>query len=183
MNTSRLRLRQWRDDDLPAFAALNADPEVMRYFPAPLSEEASDHMARHCRDLITSRGWGLWAVEVRETKTFIGFVGLHEPGHDLPFSPCVEIGWRLARPHWGKGYATEAAQRALRYAFERLALDEVVSFTSVGNLPSRAVMERLGFQNSHANFAHPALALDDPLSEHVLYKLSESRWRDQRVEA
>lgn len=183
MDTARLRLRQWRDDDFPAFAELNADPEVMRYLPAPLSEEASDHMARHCRDLIATRGWGLWAVEVRASKEFIGFVGLHEPGHDLPFSPCVEIGWRLARHYWGNGYATEAAQRALSYAFERLALDEVVSFTTVSNLPSRAVMERLGFENTHNNFAHPAVALDDPLSEHVLYTLSDSRWRDQQVEA
>ena len=180
MKTKRLKLRQWRDDDLPAFARLNADPEVMRYFPAPLGEDASNHMARRCRDLIAKRGWGLWAVELKESKQFVGFVGLHEPGHDLPFSPCVEIGWRLARDFWGKGYATEAARRALRYAFERLALDEVVSFTAVGNLPSRAVMERLGFENTHHNFAHPAIALDDPLSEHVLYRLSERRWLEQR---
>lgn len=182
MNTERLTLRQWRDDDLPHFAALNADPGVMRYFPAPLNAEDSDHMAARCRDLIAARGWGLWAVEERASRRFIGFVGLHEPDSDLPFAPCVEIGWRLAREHWGKGYATEAAERALRYAFVTLALDEVVSFTAVGNLPSRAVMERLGFTNTHDNFAHPAIALDDPLSEHVLYTLSETDWREQRGE-
>lgn len=177
MKTARLHLRQWRDDDLGAFAAMNADPEVMRYFPAVLSTEESDHMARQCRDLIATRGWGLWAVEERDAKRFIGFVGLHEPAHELPFSPCVEIGWRLAREYWGHGYATEAARRVLKYAFEQLALEEVVSFTCVKNLPSRAVMERLGLRNSHRNFAHPALPLDDPLSEHVLYTLCESDWQ------
>lgn len=182
MKTERLKLRQWRDDDLPAFAALNADPEVMRYFPALLDTEQSDHMAQLCRDLIATRGWGLWAVEERASKRFIGFVGLHIPAHELPFSPCVEIGWRLAREFWGRGYATEAARCALSYAFEKLALDEVVAFTSVANLASRAVMERLGFTNTHSNFAHPALALDDPLSEHVLYTLSESTWRERQGE-
>lgn len=180
MKTARLQLRQWRDDDLPHFAAINSDPEVMRYFPSTLSREESDHMAAHCGNLIATRGWGLWAVEELDNKRFIGFVGLHEPGHELPFSPCIEIGWRLARQYWGRGYATEAARRALRYAFERLALDEVVSFTSTVNLPSRAVMERLGFTNTHDNFAHPALALDDPLSEHVLYRLSETAWQQQQ---
>ncbi|NND67056.1 MAG: GNAT family N-acetyltransferase [Halioglobus sp.] len=180
MNTARLQLRQWREDDLPHFAAINADPEVMRYFPAPLSREESDHMATRCRELKATRGWGLWAVEELDTRRFIGFVGLHEPSHDLPFAPCVEIGWRLAREFWGRGYATEAARRVLRYAFERLALDEIVSFTSVINLPSRAVMERLGLRNTHNNFAHPALPLDDRLSEHVLYTLSETAWQQSQ---
>ena len=137
LQTHRLRLRDWRDDDLPTFAALNADPRVMAYFPAPLTRAESDAFATRIRAGLAQRGFGLWAVEVPGTAPFIGFVGLSVPGFSAPFTPCVEIGWRLAAACWGQGYATEAAHEALRYAFEDLRLDEVLAFTAAGNSRSR----------------------------------------------
>ncbi len=151
-DTGRLRLRQWRAADRMPFAALNADPRVMEFFPAPLDHIESDTMADRCQSLITERGWGFWAVEIKKTREFIGFVGLHTPDPDLPFSPCVEIGWRLAFCYWGKGFATEAARGALRVGFESLGLPEIVSFTAVGNLRSRAVMERLGMRGGSRRY-------------------------------
>jgi RimJ/RimL family protein N-acetyltransferase len=177
LETKRLLLRQWRDEDFAPFAALNADPEVMRYFPAPLSREASDAMALRCRSLIFERGWGFWAVERKDTQEFIGFVGLNKPVAQLPFSPCVEIGWRLALAHWGNGYATEAAQRALQFGFEELELPEIVSFCVLSNSKSRAVMERLGMQDQGATFNHPAIPVEHELSLHCLYRLSRDRWQ------
>jgi RimJ/RimL family protein N-acetyltransferase len=144
--TERLYLRPWRPEDWAPFAALNADPRVMQFYPRPLTREESDAMANRIHTLIQQRGWGFWAVEVLGKAPFIGFVGLHIPAADLPFSPCVEIGWRLAADHWGKGYATEAAKEALRVGFERLKLQEIVSFTSTVNRRSIAVMERLGMK-------------------------------------
>lgn len=178
--TPRLRLRQWREGDLAPFAALNADPEVMAHFPAPLSRAESDAMARRIHGLIAERGWGFWAVEVKAAASlpasFIGFVGLHIPRDDLPFAPCVEIGWRLARPYWGHGYAREAAEAALAVAFDSLKLDEVVSFTSLDNRRSQAVMARLGMRHD-ATFEHPSLPPGHPLRPHCLYRLSAADWR------
>jgi len=152
IDTYRLRLRQWCSADREPFAALNADPRVMEFFPALLSRDESDAMADRCQTLITECGWGFWAVEVRNSGEFIGFVGLYTPAYGLSFSPCVEVGWRLDAKHWGKGYATEAARVALRVGFEQLALSEIVSFTSVGNIRSRAVMERLGMLDTGETF-------------------------------
>lgn len=154
--SERLRLRQWQESDLAPFAALNADPRVMEFFPEPLPRQASDEMAWRIHSLIEQRGWGFWAVEVKGGAPFIGFVGLHVPGAALPFSPCVEIGWRLAFSHWGHGYASEAAHCALQVAFLRLSLLEVVAFTAVGNRRSRRVMERIGMQYS-GGFEHPGV--------------------------
>lgn len=154
-NTERLRLRQWCTVDREPFAALNADPKVMEFFPAPLDRATSDSMADRCQSLIAERGWGFWAVETWETREFIGFVGLHISAPELPFSPCVEVGWRLAFQHWGKGFASEAAREALRVGFEFLGLREIVSFTAVRNLRSRAVMERLGMREATDTFEHP----------------------------
>ena len=175
-DTPRLRLRQWRDDDLTPFAALNADPEVMGHFPAPLQRHESDALARRCQALIAERGWGFWAAELKESGAFIGFVGLHTPLAELPFAPCVEVGWRLARTYWGRGLATEAACAALRVGFETLGLREIVSFTTLGNLRSRAVMERIGMTNSHADFEHPAVPEGHPLRLHCLYRISRAQW-------
>lgn len=175
-DTARLRLRQWIDADHAPFAALNADPRVMAFFPAPLDRAASDAMAARCRALIAERGWGFWAAEIRETRQFIGFVGLHVPLPELPFSPCVEIGWRLAHPYWGKGYASEAARGALQIAFERLGLSEIVSFTALGNQRSRAVMARLGMRETSETFEHPHLPVGSPLRRHCLYRLSRGDW-------
>ncbi len=179
--TPRLRLRQWKDADLAAFAALNADPRVMEFFPSPLSRDASDAMAERCRAAIAGRGWGLWAVEVRKGAAFIGYVGLNVPTVELPFSPCVEIGWRLAFEHWGKGYATEAAREVLRIGFEMLVLDEVVSFTALSNLRSQAVMRRLDMHRDPNDFDHPAVPLGSPLRRHCLYRLSRGTWSRSEV--
>lgn len=176
IHTARLLLRQWTPADRAAFAQLNADPQVMAFFPAVLDRSASDAMAERCATLIAERGWGFWAVECKANQQFIGFVGLHIPGAELPFSPCVEIGWRLARAYWGKGLATEAAHAVLHYAFEQLALQEIVSFTALGNLRSQAVMQRLGMQRSPAHFEHPALALGHHLRTHCLYRISRVAW-------
>jgi RimJ/RimL family protein N-acetyltransferase len=179
LESDRLLLRAWRDEDLPAFAALNADPQVMRYFPAPLTVEQSYAQADKIRQFMQQNGWGLWAVEEKDGAPFIGFVGLAIPAEDLPCSPCVEIGWRLAAVHWGKGYATEAARTALRYAFEQLNLAEVVSFTAETNQPSSRVMERIGMMCHNESFLHPQLPQGHPLQKHVLYRLAQQTWRDK----
>jgi ribosomal-protein-alanine N-acetyltransferase len=169
--TERLTLRQWRDDDLEPFAALNADPAVMEFFPAPLTRDQSDALAQRERSAIEERGWGLWAVE-NAHRRFIGFVGLAVPSFEAHFTPAVEIGWRLAREQWGKGYAAEAARAALAFGFEELALDEIVSFTAAINVRSRSVMERIGMTHDPADdFDHPRVA-DGPLRRHVLYRAS-----------
>lgn len=172
--TERLRLRQWRDEDLAPFRAMGADPRVMEFFPEPLDATASDAMATRIRGLIAERGWGFWAVELRATGEFIGFTGLHVPRADLPFAPCVEIGWRLAAAQWGRGYATEAARAALDIGFTAIGLEEIVSFTAVPNRRSQAVMERLGMQRDPLGFEHPAVAEGHALRPHVLYRLPRS---------
>jgi RimJ/RimL family protein N-acetyltransferase len=169
--TQDLLLRQWRQSDSTPFAAMNADEEVMRYFPRLLTREESDESIALWRGQIEDRGWGNWAVELRATGEFIGFVGLTVPRRVLPFSPCVEIGWRLARAHWGKGLATQAAHAALGIGFGQLGLRQVVSFTSVLNLRSRAVMERIGMVNTHEDFDHPAVPEGSPLRLHCLYRV------------
>ncbi|BFM15946.1 GNAT family N-acetyltransferase [Maricurvus nonylphenolicus] len=179
LKTNRLILRQWTKEDYPYLSDLCADEEVMEFFPALLSEDESFAMAERIHSLISERGWGFWAVEIPDQHKFIGFVGLHTPTDAMPFSPCVEIGWRLAKQHWGKGYATEAANAALEYAFTTLNLDEVVAFTTVTNTRSRSVMEKLGMHNSHQNFMHPDIESTHPLCEHVLYKIGKSEWVSQ----
>lgn len=174
-DTARLRLRQWRPADREPFAVLNADPKVMEFFPAPLDRSASDAMAERCQAIISERGWGFWAVELKQTNDFIGFVGLHIPSAELPFSPCVEVGWRLAFQHWGKGLATEAARGAVGVGFERLTLPEIVSFTAVRNVRSRAVMARLGMRKADT-FEHPAIPVGSALRQHCLYRLSHEDW-------
>jgi RimJ/RimL family protein N-acetyltransferase len=171
LRTKRLALRQWRKGDLEPFASLNADPEVMRYFPAPLTRQSSDALAHDIAREIEERGWGLWAVEVLGGAGFIGFVGLETPSFDAHFTPAVEVGWRLAREHWGRGYATEAARAAVDFGFRELALDQIVSFTAPVNTRSRRVMERLGMTRDPADdFDHPRVP-DGPLRRHVLYRL------------
>lgn len=176
--TPRLQLRQWRDDDLPAFAELNADEQVMEYLIGPLSQTQSDAMAQQIRELIAQRGWGFWAVERLADSRFLGFVGLHTPRPELPCSPCVEIGWRLVRDAWGQGFATEAAQAALRAGFDRLQLKEIVAFTAAGNLRSQAVMRRLGMEHVPArDFAHPSLPAGHRLRPHRLFRLTAGQYR------
>ena len=170
IRTPRLVLRQWRDGDLEPFAELNADPEVMRHFPATMTREQSDAFVEYQRGLLAERGWGLWAVE--SESGFIGFVGLAVPRFEAHFTPAVEIGWRLARSAWGRGYATEAARAAADHGFDEVGLDEIVSFTTTGNERSRRVMERIGMSHDPADdFDHPLLPAGHPLQRHVLYRL------------
>jgi RimJ/RimL family protein N-acetyltransferase len=174
LTTGRLKLRQWRDADLAPFAALNADPEVMRYFPSTLVQEQSDEFAGYMYETIERQGWGLWAVEVTDGPPFIGFVGLNRVSFEEHFTPAVEVGWRLDRPFWGNGYATEAAAGAVTFAFEQLHLEEIVSFTSTLNEPSIRVMRRLGMRHDAAgDFDHPRVAEGSPLRRHVLYRLAK----------
>ncbi|MGQ0831691.1 MAG: GNAT family N-acetyltransferase [Microthrixaceae bacterium] len=172
LHTERLVLRGWRETDRAAFAALNADPVVMEHFPAPLSRTESDALADRIDADLASRGWGLWAAEVPGRIEFIGFIGLAIPGFEAPFTPCVEVGWRLCRSAWGHGYAPEGAAEALRFAFQELALDEVVSFTSVDNAKSRRVMEKLGMtRDPEDDFDHPRIPVGHRLARHVLYRI------------
>ncbi len=170
LETERLILRHWTESDLAPFAAMNADTEVMEYFPSTLERQSSDELAQRMQEHLTKSGWGSWACEVKEDSRFIGFVGLH-PNDDTPRGKTVEIGWRLSRDAWGFGYATEAAEAALDFAFNRLGLESIVSFTTVNNMRSRAVMERLGLHNTGENFDHPRVPSDSPLLEHVLYEI------------
>jgi len=177
VRTSRLLLRQWREADHAPFAELNADPEVMAHFPHGLTRAQSDFAAERLAAHIEQRGYGFWAVEAPGVSSFVGFVGIQAPRTPgLPFAPCVEIGWRLARAHWGKGYATEAAQAALRVGFEMVGLTEIVSFTAVSNLRSQAVMQRLGMQARGEYFDHPSVAQGHPVRPHVLYRLPREIW-------
>lgn len=181
LSTERLLLRQWRPADHEPFAALNADPVVMEHFPAPLDRAQSDALIAREETRIDQRGWGLWAVEVVASARFIGFVGLAEVDLGFDWTPAVEIGWRLARSAWGRGYATEAATAALAHAFEVMGLQEVVSFTATTNTPSQAVMRRIGLRLHPASpFDHPRVEAGHVLEEHVLYHLTATDWRAGR---
>lgn len=184
LRTARLALRRWHDRHRAPFAALNADPEVMRWFPSTQGRAQSDASIDAWQAQFDERGWSNWAVELRPADDaaddtpgeFIGFVGLTVPRRPLPFSPCVEVGWRLARAHWGRGYATEAARECLRFGFGTLGLDEIVSFTTLGNAPSRAVMARIGLHDTGRDFDHPALPDGHPLQRHCLYAARRQNW-------
>ena len=177
LTTERLRLRGWRDEDRPGYAAINADPEVTRYLSKQYSRDESDAIVDRMLAGWERRGFGLWAVERRGDGVLLGMTGLSP--HDLPapLGSVVEVGWRFGRSAWGHGYATEAARAALRFGFERLGLEEIVSFTTVDNTRSRRVMERLGMHRDPADdFGHPLFPEGHPLRPHVLYRLSRAHW-------
>ena len=177
VRTERLRLRAWRAEDRAAYAAMNADPTVAEYLGGPLDPAASDALIARYEAHWAREGFGVWAVETRDAPAFAGSVGLQRVPDALPCAPAVEVAWRLARDAWGYGYATEAAHAALSFAFTTARLDEVVSFTAAGNARSRAVMVRLGMTHDPADdFAHPRLAADDPLRDHVLYRARAAGW-------
>ena len=177
LTTDRLILRRWRDSDRGPFAGLNADPEVMRHFVRPLSRAESDAMVDRIETRFEERGYGLWAVERREDGAFLGFTGLAHQSFEAHFTPCVEIGWRLAVFAWGHGYATEAAREALRFGFVEATLAEIVSFTSSGNAASIRVMERLGMHRDPSDdFDYPNVPIDHPLRRHVLYRLTKQEF-------
>ncbi len=171
--TDRLLLRRWRHSDLAPFATLNADARVREFLPGILTRDASDRLAGRIAAHFDAHGFGLWAVEIRDVEPFAGFIGLSIPDFEAPFTPCVEVGWRLAARHWGHGYATEGARAALRFGFETLGLGEIVSFTVPQNARSRRVMERLGMTRDAADdFDHPSLPDGHPLKHHVLYRIA-----------
>lgn len=177
ITTPRLLLRPWKPEDLASFAAMNADQRVMEYFPATLSldesKQAIDKYILHFKQY----GFGWWAATLLDTGEFIGFVGLAHVNFTAPFTPAVEIGWRLAFDYWGKGYATEGAKAVLQYGFQVLNLDEIVSFTVVQNIRSQRVMERIGMHHdSKDDFDHPKLPEGHWLRRHVLYRLGASEW-------
>ncbi|MRT14348.1 GNAT family N-acetyltransferase [Enterobacteriaceae bacterium RIT711] len=170
-HTERLILRQWKQSDREPFAALNANPEVMRHFPKTLTREESDDMAKTIEQRMAENVWGFWAVEEKSSGAFIGFVGLNVPGYELPFSPVIEIGWRLDNAFWGKGYAPEAARKALEIGFEQYGMKEIVAFTALDNIPSQRVMEKIGMQRGE-EFDHPLLDEGHPLRRHVVYRIA-----------
>lgn len=172
LRTDRLRLRRWLPADLVPFATLNADPRVTEYLPKPLSQEESNALAARIETHFDEYDFGLWAVEIRHTASFAGFIGLLVPHFKSHFTPCVGIGWRLGTEYWGNGYATEGARAALAFGFEVLGLAEVVSFTVPENVRSRRVMERIGMVHKASDeFDHPLLPDGYPLRRHVLYRI------------
>ncbi|HEY4162453.1 MAG TPA: GNAT family N-acetyltransferase [Dongiaceae bacterium] len=178
LTTERLILRPWRPEDLEPFAALNADERVTITLGGSLTRAQSDTLVERIVLGFATQGFGQWAVEIPGEAPFIGFIGLSVPSFDAPFMPAVEIGWRLAFDHWGKGYATEGARAALEFGFTTAGLDEIVSFTAASNMRSRAVMERLGMhRDPRDDFSHVRLGKDHPLFQHVLFRLKRREWR------
>lgn len=185
LKTPRLKLRPWRESDLALFAAMNADRDVMRYFPAPLTGEESDALVESIQARFRKWGFGFWAVESAGAD-FMGFIGLSRPGFEAHFTPAVEIGWRLAPAYWGKGYAIEGASAALQFGFGEGAdvcdADEVVAFAPQKNAPSIAVMKRLGMTHDpRDDFDHPALSEESGLRRCVLYRINRVAWRDRQA--
>jgi ribosomal-protein-alanine N-acetyltransferase len=177
LRTERLVLRGWRESDREPFAALNADPVVMEHFPATLTRAESDAQVDRFVDRWAKDRPSLWAVEVPGVAPFIGYVGLLEPSFEAHFTPCVEVGWRLAAGHWGHGYATEAARAALAHGFEVIGLDQIVSFTTVGNTRSRRVMEKLGMHRDPLSEIDPRRSSQERPG---LVRKSLARTRDQK---
>ena len=175
LQTPRLHLRGWRDEDLDELAALCADPLVMRYFPAPLNREQSGALLSRLQQHFAQHGFTFWSLWHREDGRFVGITGLAHVGFEASFTPAVEIGWRLSPAFWGLGLAQEAARASLEFAFTQLALDRVVAFTPLTNTPSQRVMQAIGMQPS-SEFKHPALAPEHPLCRHVLYEIPRDKW-------
>ena len=167
--SERLIFRSWTRSDKVDFRAMNTDPEILRYLHSALTADQSDGFVKTIEAELEEKGWGLWAVELRNGGGFIGFIGFHQAVFDAPFTPCVEIGWRLKSEAWGRGYATEGAQRCLEHGFGEFGLKEVYSFTSRENLPSRRVMEKIGLKYI-GDFDHPNVPKNDPLRPHLLYR-------------
>jgi RimJ/RimL family protein N-acetyltransferase len=175
IKTARLVLRPWRDEDLPAFAVMNADPRVREFFPSVLTRPESDAVVARIRDHFARHGFGFFAVEAPGDSPFIGFVGLSTPSFTAHFTPSVEVGWRLAAEHWGKGYATEGARAAIDFGFAELKLKEIVAFTVPSNVRSRRVMEKIGMRHSAADdFDHPSIPEGHALRRHVLYRVGRT---------
>jgi RimJ/RimL family protein N-acetyltransferase len=172
LRTRRLILRQWKESDLLPFARMNADQRVMEFMLGKMTKEETRQSIEGIKKHFDAHGFGRWAVEIADSGKFIGFVGISIPPYTLPFSPCVEVAWRICPEEWGRGYAPEAAKEALRDGFERVGLEEIVSFTTLTNLKSRRVMEKLGMQYCpDQNFDHPMVPEGHSLRRHVLYRM------------
>ena len=176
LQTSRLILRNWKQNDIEPFAILNSDPRVCEFLPNVLSQEETLTSVIKIQSHFKEHAFGLFAVELISTKTFIGFVGLKYFSFDSHFTPSVELAWRLSWENWGQGLATEAAQKVTQYGFETLGLPEILAITAKNNQRSRRVMEKLGmFTNEDENFLHPLLEYSHPLAEHVLYRFHDKK--------
>lgn len=177
LRTERLLLRRWTDVDRAPFAALNRDPDVMEYYPSRLNAEQSSAFVDRIESHFDRHGWGLWAVETLDEHRFVGYVGLWTATFDAPFTPAVEVGWRLSHAVWGRGFAPEAARMAMTDGFGRCGLDEIVSFTATTNRRSQRVMQKLGMRRDPGeDFDHPLVAPDHQLRRHVLYRQDASSW-------
>ncbi len=183
LRTPRVLLRQWKDSDAGAWSAMNANPDVRKFFPKLLSaDEAASEMSR-IRAGIQQRGWGMWAIEIPNIHPFAGFVGLSVPGFEAPWMPAVEVGWRLARDAWHQGYATEGAAAALDFAFAHLQLPQVVAMSVATNTPSHRVMDRLGMvRDAAGDFDHPRVPMDWPLKRHLLHRISPAQWQQRMAQ-
>jgi ribosomal-protein-alanine N-acetyltransferase len=181
LETERLLLRRWRERDRDNFAALNADPEVMEHLPSVLSAEESDQLLRRIDRQFEEFGFGLWAVEIKWAKRFIGFCGLAVPTFQTHFTPAVEIGWRFAKDQWGSGYATEAAKVVLDFGFEKTDLEQILSWTVPANQRSQRVMQRLGMKRApELDFDHPRFLHDERLRRHVVFRITRPEWAQGR---
>jgi len=172
--TDRLILRPFRDEDRDPWAAMNADPEVMRHFPAPLTRAEADTVIDRVNGKIAETGVGFWALERKSDRAFLGFAGLNRNGHEnLPVFGEWEVGWRLARHAWGQGYATEAGAFALAHGLEIMGLSRILAYTARSNGPSERVMQRLGMTRAaDLDFDHPAVPEDHPVRPHIVYVAS-----------
>lgn len=177
LETDRLLLRTWRDDDLEPFFAINQDPQVMEFFPSLQDLETTQRLITRSKEHLKAHSYSLYACERKDIRAFIGFIGLMTPHFDAHFTPAIEIGWRLASSAWGKGFATEGARAILEDGFQRLELSEIVSFTAKQNQKSIRVMEKIGLKHdAKDDFDHPKLEEGHPLRRHVLYRLSKERY-------
>lgn len=173
--TERLILRSWRESDEAPFAAMNANPKVMEFFPSLLNAQESRVVFDRIQSHFAANGFGFWVVEIQGISNFAGFLGLARPRYEASFTPCVEVGWRLLPEFWGRGYATEGALASLDYGFQRLGLNEIVSMTATSNIRSMRVMERIGMTRDRSeDFDHPLVDANHPLCRHVLYRITKS---------
>lgn len=182
IQTERLVLRPWKEEDLVPFARLNADPRVMEFFPSVKTFKESSNEYEAILEHFKKHGYGWWAVSETNRSNFIGFIGLRYIDFPAVFTPAIEVAWRLAYEYWGKGYATEGAKASLQYGFEILNFSEIISFTSTINIRSQAVMERIGMHhNPKEDFDHPKLPDGHSLKRHVLYRINHSDWRAKNL--
>ena len=173
LETQYLILRQWRETDFDFYANLTSNKEVMKFFPKTLSKEESNNAVRKFSKLLKEKSWGFWAVEEKSSNKFLGYAGLHAPQTKFPFSPCVEIAWRMEDEYWENGYVKEAGETILKYAFEEIGLEEIVYFSSIHNHKTEALVCQLGMKKENETFPHPFVEVGHHLSEHYLYKISK----------